>query len=242
MSDRVLELEDLSCRYGRGAGALVVFEGLNLQLDAGDAAALVGPSGCGKSSLLHMAGLLDRPSGGDVKINGRVCDGLTDQEISAIRMKEIGFVFQFHHLLPEFSALDNVALASLIAGKSFAKSRARAGELLEEMGLSDRASHRPSELSGGERQRVAIARALANRPRLLLADEPTGNLDPATAKRVFSSFLDLVDSSGSDSQPCAVLVATHNMELAQMMGRVLDLTQGVLRQEPNKSRLRHNKC
>ncbi len=242
MNDSVLELVDLSCHYGQGAGGLLVFEGLNLRLDQTEAVALVGPSGCGKSSLLHIAGLLDRPSRGYVKINGRSCEGLADRTISEMRTKEIGFVFQFHHLLSEFSALDNVALAPLIAGHSFTASRRRATELLDEMGLADRLAHRPSELSGGERQRVAIARALVNRPSLLLADEPTGNLDPATAKRVFSSFLNLVKSTSSDSRGCAVLVATHNMELAQMMGRVLDLTQGVLCQEPKRGKLKQTKC
>ncbi len=242
MSERILDLVDLSCHYGQGAGRLTVFEHLNLSLNTGEAVALVGPSGCGKSSLLHIAGLLDMPSGGQVAIDGRPCAGLADQEISAIRVREIGFVFQFHHLLLEFSALDNVALAGLIAGQSFAAARARATELLEEMGLGHRLSHRPGEMSGGERQRVAIARALVNRPRLLLADEPTGNLDSATAKRVFSSFLGLVDSTGSDSSPCAVLVATHNMDLASMMGSVLDLTQGVLRQRTKQGKLKQIKC
>lgn len=222
----VLELRNVSCSYGRGDSRLDVFENLNLKIEKGTSSALVGPSGCGKSSLLHIMGLLDRPTSGEVFIDGEPASALSDNKLSQVRRHKLGFVFQFHHLLPEFDAVDNIALPALIAGEKKSTARARARELLAQMGLSEREKHRPAQLSGGERQRVAIARALMNRPKLLFADEPTGNLDPDTAKQVFTSLLDLVDSSSSDSY--AIIIATHNMELAQMLDRRLDLTAGSL--------------
>jgi lipoprotein-releasing system ATP-binding protein len=184
---------------------------------------LIGPSGSGKSSLLHAAGLLERPSAGQVVIGGRDCTDLKDSARTAMRLNQIGFVYQFHHLLAEFSALDNVALPQMIAAQSQKAARAHAELLLSRLGLSERLDHQPAQLSGGEQQRVAIARALANRPRILLADEPTGNLDPTTSAQVFSGLLSLVKDTG-----VAALIATHNMELAKHMDRVLMLRDGVL--------------
>ena len=221
-----LELRRVSRFYKQGERELHIFDGLDLTLPVGEITALVGPSGAGKSSLLHIAGLLEKPTSGEVWIAGKECTGLNDLARTRIRRLGIGFVYQFHHLLPEFSAEENVTLPMLIAGESRKAARERARALLDPLGLSERLDHRPAELSGGEQQRVAIARALANRPLLLLADEPTGNLDPETAERVHERFLDLIRIEG-----LAALIATHNLDLARSMHRVVHLDKGRLVEE-----------
>jgi lipoprotein-releasing system ATP-binding protein len=188
---------------------------------AGQSVALIGPSGAGKSTLLHVAGLLEHPDGGEVFIEGIPTTTLSDAERTRIRRNEIGFVYQFHHLLGEFSALENVVLPQMIRGLSRNEAKRRASELLSYLGLKDRLNHRPAELSGGEQQRVAIARAVANAPRILLADEPTGNLDPRTSEHVFGTLAQLVRASG-----LAAIVATHNMDLARRMDRRVTLRDG----------------
>jgi lipoprotein-releasing system ATP-binding protein len=221
MSEPVLAIEGLRRVYATGQGPLEVLKGADLSVAAGEIVGLVGPSGSGKSSLLHAAGLLERPTAGTIRIDGRDCGGLDDRQRTRIRLHTIGFVYQFHHLLPEFSALDNVALPALIAGKGRREALARAESLLVGLGLAERLKHQPSQLSGGEQQRVAVARALANAPRLLLADEPTGNLDPATSESVFANLHDLVRTTG-----VAALVATHNLEMTRHMDRVLAVRDG----------------
>ena len=216
-----LELRNVARSYAEGKGRLDVFKELNLTVNPGEIVALVGQSGSGKSSLLHIAGLLEAPTAGEVMIAGQNCSRLDDKARTRIRRIGIGFVYQFHHLLPEFSALENVMMPQLIAGASRAKASERARDLLTRMGLAARIEHRPSELSGGEQQRVAIARALANRPLLLLADEPTGNLDPETAAHVHGELLHLIAEEG-----LGALVATHNLELAQGMSRIARLERG----------------
>ncbi len=216
-----LELRGIARSYSEGAGRLDIFRDLDLAVHAGEIVALVGPSGAGKSSLLHIAGLLEAPTAGEVLIAGQNCSALDDAARTRIRRIGIGFVYQFHHLLPEFSALENVMMPQLIAGVSREEAARRAKELLDRMGLGERVSHRPAELSGGEQQRVAICRAIANRPLLLLADEPTGNLDPTTAQRVQDELLRLIRDEG-----LAALVATHNLELAAGMSRIARLDQG----------------
>jgi lipoprotein-releasing system ATP-binding protein len=224
MSDAVLDLQGIEKAYLRGTpGEVTVLNGLNLTLKRGEIVALVAPSGAGKSTLLHIAGLLDSADAGRVMIGGCDASDLPDRERTALRRSEVGFVYQFHHLLPEFSALENVVLPQLAAGVARAKANARGQALLAQVGVAARADHRPAALSGGEQQRVAFCRALANAPRLLLADEPTGNLDPATADQVFAVLMDLVRSTG-----LAALIATHNMELAARMDRVLRLEGGRL--------------
>ncbi len=218
-----LELRGITRVYQQGEKRLEIFRDLDFTLPVGQITALVGPSGAGKSSLLHIAGLLERPTDGEVWIAGQNCTGLDDLARTRIRRHGIGFVYQFHHLLPEFTAEENVMLPQLIAGTSRRAARARARELLAQLGLAERLDHRPAELSGGEQQRVAIARALANRPLLLLADEPTGNLDPETAERVHAGFLELIRTEG-----LAALIATHNLELARSMHRVVHLRRGRL--------------
>ena len=218
----ILRLEGIKQSFATAAEELHVLRGVSLDVSAGEIVGLLGPSGSGKSALLHAAGLLEKPNSGKVWIGKRECLGLSDRERTRIRRNKIGFVYQFHHLLPEFSALDNVAMPMLIAGISQKKARMEASRLLEVMGLSARVSHQPSELSGGEQQRVAIARALANKPAVLLADEPTGNLDPNTSATVFQSLFDLVRIEG-----VAALVATHNMALTSYMDRVLTMSEGV---------------
>jgi lipoprotein-releasing system ATP-binding protein len=220
MSDP-LALRDVSRTYRGEAGDLPVLRGVDLCLSAGEIVALVAPSGTGKSTLLHLAGLLERPDGGEVLIDGRACGTLADAERTEIRRVRVGFVYQFHHLLAEFSALENVALPQMIAGVGRRAASDRARELLASFGLAYRASHLPGKLSGGEQQRVAIARALANRPGVLLADEPTGNLDVGTSDRVFGELLKIVRDQG-----VAALVATHNTELARRMDRVVTLRDG----------------
>jgi lipoprotein-releasing system ATP-binding protein len=219
----VLKLENITRRYKEGEGQLEVFSGLSLSLNAGEIVALVGQSGAGKSSLLHIAGLLEAPTGGEIFVEGRVTSALSDTERTRIRRNTIGFVYQAHHLLPEFDALENIVLPQMIAGRTRADAAKEATRLLELMGLGQRLTHRPSQLSGGEQQRVAIARALANRPRILLADEPTGNLDPRTAGGVFDALIAVTRQEG-----LAALIATHNFELASRMDRELLLHQGKL--------------
>jgi lipoprotein-releasing system ATP-binding protein len=217
----VLRLEAITRRYREGQ--LEVFSNLDLTVKAGEIVALVGPSGAGKSSLLHIAGLLEAPTSGEIFIEGVAVSGLPDSERTRIRRDKIGFVYQAHHLLPEFDALENVALPQMIAGHSRAAAAKEAARLLDLVGLGQRLTHRPSQLSGGEQQRVAIARALANKPRLLLADEPTGNLDPRTSGGVFDALIEITRAQG-----LAALIATHNFELASRMDRVLSLHQGQL--------------
>ncbi len=216
-------LDGVTRTYKEGEGQLEVFRGVNLVLAPGEIVALVGPSGAGKSSLLHMAGLLEAPTSGDIIIGGAVVSSLSDLERTRIRRDTIGFVYQAHYLLPEFTALENIVIPQLIAGKPRKAAETEALRLLTLMGLQDRKTHRPSQLSGGEQQRVAIARALANKPRILLAYEPTGNLDPRTASGVFDALEAIVRGEG-----VAALVATHNLQLAARMDRALILHEGRL--------------
>jgi len=218
-----LELKNVARSYAEGKGRLDVFKDLNLTVRAGEIVALVGQSGSGKSSLLHIAGLLEAPTDGEVFIAGQNCSALDDKARTRIRRIGIGFVYQFHHLLPEFSALENVMMPQLIAGTTRVAATDRARDLLTRMGLEPRIDHRPTELSGGEQQRVAICRALANRPLLLLADEPTGNLDPETAARVHDELLRLIEDEG-----LGALVATHNLDLAEGMSRIARLERGMI--------------
>jgi lipoprotein-releasing system ATP-binding protein len=217
----VLKLSGVERQYGQGDTVLSILKGADFTLYSGEIVALVAPSGTGKSTLLHVAGLLEHPDGGEVMVNGYACDGLSDEKRTSIRRGEIGFVYQFHHLLPEFSALENIMMPQLIAGLPWKEARERAGQLLDYMRIGHRGTHRPAELSGGEQQRVAIARAVANAPTLLLADEPTGNLDPETASYVFEALEALVRQSG-----LAALIATHNHELARRMDRRVTITDG----------------
>jgi lipoprotein-releasing system ATP-binding protein len=214
-------LHAIERRYRQGAAALEILKGAELAVWPGQSIALIAPSGTGKSTLLHIAGLLEHPDGGEVYIDGTATSGLSDAERTRIRRTEIGFVYQFHHLLPEFSALENVMLPQMIRGLSKKEARTRAAELLGYLGLKERLEHRPAQLSGGEQQRVAIARAVANAPRILLADEPTGNLDPRTSGHVFGALAQLVRASG-----LAAVVATHNLDLAQRMDRRVTLQEG----------------
>ena len=223
MSEPVLSIRGLERTYVTAAGPLTVLRGVDLDVRPGEIVGLIGPSGSGKSSLLHAAGLLEHPDGGRITIQGRDCTDMNDRDRTRVRLGAIGFVYQFHHLLPEFSALDNVALPQMIAGASRAQAQARAKEILGELGLAERTHHQPAQMSGGEQQRVAVARALANSPRLLLADEPTGNLDPTTSGAVFDALYDLARRQG-----VAALVATHNLELARHMDRIVALKDGHL--------------
>ena len=218
-----LELQNIARVFGEGETRLQIFKDLSLTIVPGEIVGLVGQSGAGKSSLLHIAGLLEKPSAGQVVIAGQQCNHLVDEARTRIRRIGVGFVYQFHHLLPEFSALENVVIPQLIAATPKADAIKRAKDLLERLGLSHRISHRPSELSGGEKQRVAIARALANRPLLLLADEPTGNLDPPTAEMVHHEFTRLIQEEG-----LGALIATHNIDFAKRMSRVMRLENGTL--------------
>ncbi|MBR9834647.1 MAG: ABC transporter ATP-binding protein [Alphaproteobacteria bacterium] len=218
-----LELRDIVREYKSEGGILRVLQGANLVLNQGELVGLVGPSGSGKSTLLHTAGLLERPEAGDVILEGQNCHNLSDAARTGLRREKLGFVYQFHHLLPEFDARDNVAMPLMVGGLSRRKARTKAEALLDEMGLSERLHHQPGQMSGGEQQRVAIARALVNDPRLIIADEPTGNLDPETTERVFASLIRMARSEGA-----AVLIATHNMALTRHMDRVLTLKDGKL--------------
>ena len=217
----ILELAGVQRWFEQASGTLEVLRGVDLVVHPGEIVALVGPSGAGKSTLLQIAGLLERPSDGDIVLDGRSAGALSDGARTALRRLSIGYVYQFHHLLPEFSALENVAMPQIIAGVTMGSALHRAADLLGQVGLAARTDHRPKQLSGGEQQRVAIARALANRPRLLLADEPTGNLDHATADSVFELLRSLI--IGSDT---GALVATHNLELAGRMNRIIELVDG----------------
>ena len=219
----ILSVRNLHRSYKSGPKTLHVMMGADIDIYPGEMVGLIGPSGSGKSTLLHAAGLLEKPNAGEVFINGRECLKLPDDERTAIRRETIGVVYQFHHLQKEFSALDNVAIPQMIAGKSHNAAEAEAARLLGIMGLSERAHHKPSQMSGGEQQRVAIARAIANKPQVLLADEPTGNLDPTTSGNVFQSLFDLTRLEG-----VSALVATHNMELTKYMDRVLTVRDGLV--------------
>ena len=224
MSERFpLSLRDVRRTFQQGDRQLDVLRGITLDLRAGEIVALVGQSGSGKSTLLHIAGLLERPDGGDVLVDGRAAAGQSDRERTTLRRRFLGFVYQYHHLLPEFSALENVMLPQMLNGLSRAEAKLRAAELLAMVHLKDRGDHRPGRLSGGEQQRVAIARAVANAPRVLLADEPTGNLDSETADIVFRQLLALVRETGMAAQ-----IATHNHELAARMDRTVHLRDGQL--------------
>lgn len=223
MNKPVLSIRDLKRWFKSGDQQLHVLDGVNLDVAPGEIVGLMGPSGSGKSSLLHAAGLLERPSGGKVYVGGASAWELDDDERTALRRGHIGFVYQFHLLLPEFNALDNVALPRLIAGDTRAVARSEAERLLTMLGLGHRLTHQPPQLSGGEQQRVAIARALVNKPSLLLADEPTGNLDPDTSAVVFKALFDIARDEG-----VGALIATHNHELASYMDRVMALDHGAL--------------
>lgn len=230
MSRPVLSVRGVTRTYDTALGGLTVLKGVDLDVMPGEVVGLIGPSGSGKSSLLHAAGLLERPTSGEIRIDGADVGGLDERARTHIRLASIGFVYQFHHLLAEFDARDNVALPLRIAGIGQAQARERASEMLTALGLGERLTHQPAQLSGGEQQRVAVARALANRPRLLLADEPTGNLDPATSQSVFEALQRLVKDTG-----VAALIATHNMELAGHMDRVFALKDGHLEERPAQS-------
>jgi lipoprotein-releasing system ATP-binding protein len=216
-------LDRIVRRFEQAGSTLEVLRGASLTVNAGECVALVGPSGSGKSTLLHIAGLLERQSDGEVILGGKPCSGMGDGERTAMRRRYLGFVYQFHYLLPEFSALENVMIPMMVAGTARGDARAKARALLARVGLAARETHRPARLSGGEQQRVAIVRAIANQPHVLLADEPTGNLDPQTADAVFHELLTLVRTTG-----LAALIATHNPDIAQRMDRVVILRGGVL--------------
>jgi lipoprotein-releasing system ATP-binding protein len=223
MQQPALELRGVRKSFRQGGVELAVLGGVDLALRPGEIVALVGPSGAGKSTLLHVAGLLERPDDGAVLVEGRDCGGLGDDERTLLRRRALGFVYQFHHLLPEFSALENVMLPQMIAAVPRTAARRKAEALLDQVGLGARLTHRPARLSGGEQQRVAIVRALANDPKILLADEPTGNLDHATAESVMGALIDVVRASG-----LAALIATHNLDLAARLDRIVVLADGRL--------------
>lgn len=223
MSEPLIRLECIARTFGHGRTALKILRGINMHLRPGEIVGLIGPSGAGKSTLLHIAGLLEKPDEGDVFLSGEPCASLSDEARTARRREHIGFVYQYHHLLPEFSALENVVIPQLIAGRPQKAAEENARQRLSELGLAERTHHRPGQLSGGEQQRVAIARALANQPGVLLADEPTGNLDPHTAGEVFDMLLQLVKTVR-----LAAIIATHNPGLAARMDRTVQLDEGVL--------------
>ena len=222
-SEAVLELRGIRQSFKQAVGKLDVIAAADLAINAGEMVALIGPSGSGKSTLLHITGLLEKAVAGDVIINGQPTSQMGDAERTALRRNSMGFVYQYHHLLPEFSALENVVLPQMIAGKTRSAAKPVAAQLLSRVGLGQRLDHRPAKLSGGEQQRVAIARALANNPTILLADEPTGNLDIHTADDVFDLLMSLVRDSG-----VAAMIATHNIELARKMDRIVTIREGVL--------------
>ena len=225
MSDPVLRLSGIAKAYNSGKpNEVTVLNGIDLEVERGEVVALVAPSGAGKSTLLHIAGLLDTPDSGTVEIDGTDMTGKRDATRTAVRRNDVGFIYQFHHLLPEFTAAENIILPQLANGIARSVAEADAMDLLTRVGVGPRAAHRPAELSGGEQQRVAFCRALANGPKLLLADEPTGNLDPETSETVFSALIDLVRSTG-----LSALIATHNLELAARMDRQIRLDKGSLR-------------
>ncbi|MEC7703101.1 MAG: ABC transporter ATP-binding protein [Pseudomonadota bacterium] len=223
MSDAVLKLSGLTREFKQGGETLQVLKGIDLEIGKGEIVALVGQSGAGKSTLLHQIGLLDRPSTGTIEIEGKDATKMNDHQRTMLRRSALGFVYQFHYLQPDFSAEENIIIPQMIAGRACKDAAVRADKLLGALGLSARASHRPARLSGGEQQRVAIARALANKPHLILADEPTGNLDPETADHVFSMLVRIVRQTG-----ISALIATHNLDLADKMDRVVELRDGLL--------------
>ena len=231
MSEPLLTITGLTRTYVTGDRTLEVLKGVDVQVMPGEVVGLIGPSGSGKSSLLHAAGLLERPNAGEIRIDGEDVGGLDERGRTRLRLAKIGFIYQFHHLLPEFDARDNVALPMRMAGRSQSEARQRASEMLGRLGLAERLTHQPGQLSGGEQQRVAIARALANQPRVLLADEPTGNLDPTTSQTVFQALHDLVRETG-----VGALIATHNMELAGHMDRVFAIRDGHLEERKAEGR------
>jgi lipoprotein-releasing system ATP-binding protein len=223
VSDNVLQLKNIKRNFVQGGETLHVLRGVNMSIKRGEVVALLGPSGSGKTTLLQIAGLLENPTSGDIIIGGETVASHADDYRTELRRTKIGFVYQFHHLLPDFTALENLMLPQFVAGASRAKAQARAEELLKSVGLSKRMTHYPSQLSGGEQQRVAIARGLVNRPAILLADEPTGNLDPHTAEDVFKLLMDTIDQEN-----IGALMVTHNHELASRMDRVLELKEGLV--------------
>ena len=224
MNDPVLRLSGITKAYNKGApNEVTVLRGIDLEVAKGEIVALVAPSGAGKSTLLHIAGLLDTPDAGQVAIGGDDMTGQSDRKRTRVRRADVGFIYQFHHLLPEFTALENIVLPQLAHGVPRSEAQTRAMQLLTQVGIAERADHRPAALSGGEQQRVAFCRALANQPRLLLADEPTGNLDPRTSDQVFGTLMDLVRSTG-----LSAVIATHNLELAARMDRQIRLDKGRL--------------
>lgn len=224
MNDPILTLQGITKAYNVGKpNAVTVLQGVDLTVAKGEVVALVAPSGAGKSTLLHIAGLLDTPDAGTVQISGQDMTKLSDRKRTAVRRNDVGFIYQFHHLLPEFTALENIVLPQLANGVNEVDATARATELLTRVGIAERGGHRPAALSGGEQQRVAFCRALANKPQLLLADEPTGNLDPDTSDRVFDALMELVRGTG-----LAAVIATHNLELAARMDRMVRMTAGTL--------------
>ncbi len=226
MTETVLKLQQIKRWFGDGDKRLHVLKGVDLEIHKGEIVALVGPSGSGKSTLLYVTGLLDQPSSGSLFLAGRSCASMKEKERTLMRRQYLGFVYQSHLLLPDFSALENVMMPQLIGGTRPARAKEKALQLLDKMGLKSRAKHRPGELSGGEQQRVAIARALVNEPQLLLADEPTGNLDPKTSEKVFMALLNMVRETG-----LSALIATHNPDLAAQMDRRVSLQNGVLVEE-----------
>ena len=223
MPDTMLKLTGIKQTFYQGEAELAVLRGIEMELEEGEIVALVGPSGSGKSTLLQITGLLEKAEAGEIEIGGRHAGALSEEERTLVRRSDLGFVYQYHHLLAEFTALENIVIPQLIAGKSKPDARVRATQLITAMGLEARAGHRPARLSGGEQQRIAIARALANGPKILLADEPTGNLDPGTADEVFQVLMKQVRTAG-----LAALIATHNAALAARMDRILRLEDGVL--------------
>jgi lipoprotein-releasing system ATP-binding protein len=223
---RVLEITDLRRTFFQGGAVIEVLRGVSFGISAGEVVALTGPSGAGKSTLLQLAGLLEQPDGGEIRIAGESCAAMSDRQRTRARREKLGFVYQFHHLLPEFSARENIMLPQMIGGASKRSARQYADDLLARLDLSQRKNHRPAQMSGGEQQRVAIARALANRPVLLLADEPTGNLDQENAKIVFDSLMEVVRDTG-----LAALIATHNLDLAARMDRHVALDNGILTEQ-----------
>lgn len=223
MKPTILSLQNVHKSFYQGKNRLMVLKGASLDIKAGEVVGLIGPSGSGKSTLLQIAGLLDNAGAGKVMINNRDCTSANDNLRTLVRKEEIGFIYQFHHLLPEFTALENVVIPQLAAGKTRIEADKNANDILKFLGLANRVDHRPSQLSGGEQQRVAIARAIVNKPSLLLADEPTGNLDPDTSKEVFKLLLETAKAIG-----LAMLIVTHNMELAGKMDRVVTLKDGII--------------
>jgi lipoprotein-releasing system ATP-binding protein len=223
MSDPYLRLRDVHRDYGKGETLVRVLEAANLEVASGELVAIVAPSGAGKSTLLHISGLLERPQAGEIEIRGTPTSTLSERGRTLLRRTTIGYVYQFHHLLPEFTALENVTIPQMIAGKSPRQGDARSRELLDLLGVAPRAAHRPAELSGGEQQRVAIARAAANHPQVILADEPTGNLDPTTSNLVFDALQQLIRNEGA-----AGLIATHNHDLARRADRIVTLRNGLV--------------